>query len=118
MWEIALTVRPCCKLHIWKCMVDDSHCACCPLPLCLGIHFISQHHLDEAMDYQALPIRCAPDQGEGAQRFNRLIELEGVRGNGFEYPTEMPCSLGDDLFGNGIRVEEGTETQQVGGGRV
>src|SRR5689334_43414 len=68
------------------------------------------------MDREGFPLGITLDERIGSQRFEGLVEAKGIGGDRGKERAEMCGSLGEQLFRDGVRGEEGAQAQQVGRG--
>src|SRR5436305_1957819 len=70
------------------------------------------------MHRERLHTGVTPDQRIGAQRFYGLSEQKGIRNYWPKHWSQMPCSLRQDLLGDGIGREIRAQPQEFSGRRI
>ena len=105
-------------LNCRKRIIQGKYRVLSPLPLCVLVHPLLDHGLDEPVDGERFHAWVTLHERKFLQRFDSGIQLEWISSNRLKDGAELRRALADDFLGDGIRREEGTQAQQFSRGSI
>jgi len=91
------------------------HCPLNPETLCRFIHPILEHGLNEPMNREKIRGGVAPDEGISEQYLAGLVQLQGTFYDGMHLSVFKKGAFEQDVFWDGIGMQESAEIEQFGG---
>src|SRR6266568_2927131 len=109
MYNYPLPLRPAAMLDCRQRGAHGVYRALRPLPLCMLIHPILDHGLDESVDGERFHFGITLHEREFLQRFDGGIQLVWISSNRLKDGAELRRALADDFLRDGIWCEESTQ---------
>src|SRR5258708_5891101 len=113
MGKVAFALWPRFHLYPGKGLIDALYRSLSPLTLCLALETRFDDGLNKTMHREGIVIGIAADERIAAKHGNRLVEEGEGLGNGSQGWAKIAGPSCNHFQRNGIRRQEGTETQEV-----